>query len=117
MDLSEAGGIESVFSEILESINPYAVNRIILINNAGTLGEIGTLDKSAVSDIQSTIQLNIISPFVLNSILLRKTKSWNCLKKIINISSGAAVKAYFGWSLYCASKAAIDMMTKVVALK
>jgi benzil reductase ((S)-benzoin forming) len=117
LDLSEAGKIESVFSEILDEIDPITVKRIVLINNAGTLGKIGTLDKSAVSDIQSTIQLNLTTPFVLNSILLRKTKSWNCLKKIINISSGAAVKAYFGWSLYCATKAAMDMMTKVLAVE
>ncbi len=41
----------------------------------------------------------------------------NCKKTIINISSGAGIKAYQGWSAYCASKAAIDMLTKVTALE
>ena len=36
-------------------------------------------------------------------------------KQIINISSGAAVSPYAGWSVYCTSKAAIDMMTKTIA--
>ncbi|OJH10632.1 hypothetical protein FPG87_02165 [Flavobacterium psychrophilum] len=54
---------------------------------------------------------------MLTSIFLKETQNWNCSKKIINISSGAAVKPYYGWSLYCASKAAIDMMTKAVAVE
>ena len=39
----------------------------------------------------------------------------NCSKQIVNISSGAAVKAYKGWSLYCSSKAGLDMATKSMA--
>ena len=39
------------------------------------------------------------------------------LKQIINISSGAAHKPYYGWTVYCATKAAIDMMTKTIALE
>ena len=36
-------------------------------------------------------------------------------KKILNISSGAAVNPYESWSLYCTSKAGVDMMTKVLS--
>jgi benzil reductase ((S)-benzoin forming) len=34
---------------------------------------------------------------------------------LINISSGAGQKPVSGWSAYCASKAAVDMFTRVVA--
>jgi len=43
------------------------------------------------------------------------TKDWNCKKKIFNISSGAAINPYESWSMYCSSKAGLDMMTKVVS--
>jgi benzil reductase ((S)-benzoin forming) len=36
---------------------------------------------------------------------------------LVNISSGAATKAYEGWAAYCASKAAVDQLTRVVALE
>jgi NAD(P)-dependent dehydrogenase (short-subunit alcohol dehydrogenase family) len=36
---------------------------------------------------------------------------------LVNISSGAAVKPYAGWAAYCASKAAVDQLTRVVALE
>ena len=36
-------------------------------------------------------------------------------KLILNISSGAANKAIASWSTYCASKSALDSITKVIA--
>ena len=36
---------------------------------------------------------------------------------LVNISSGAATKPYVGWAAYCASKAAVDQLTRVVALE
>lgn len=117
LDLSNSEGIENSFSAVFKTINPIEVGKIVLINNAGTLGKIGPIENNSASEIQQIIQLNTITPFVLSAAFLKETKSWNCSKKIISISSGAAVKPYFGWSLYCASKAAIDMMTKAVAVE
>ncbi|ELY2009864.1 SDR family NAD(P)-dependent oxidoreductase [Flavobacterium psychrophilum] len=117
LDLSKTEDLENTFSQILNTIDENTIKRIIFINNAGTLGKIGRLENNSSSDIQSVIQVNTITPFLLTSIFLKETQNWNCSKKIINISSGAAVKPYYGWSLYCASKAAIDMMTKAVAVE
>ncbi|MFM9988938.1 SDR family NAD(P)-dependent oxidoreductase [Flavobacterium sp.] len=117
LNLIKTEGLGNAFSQILTTIDKDSVERIVFINNAGTLGKIGRLENNSVSDIQNIIQLNTITPFLLTSVFLKEAQNWNCSKKIINISSGAAVKPYYGWSLYCASKAAIDMMTKVVAVE
>jgi NAD(P)-dependent dehydrogenase (short-subunit alcohol dehydrogenase family) len=37
-------------------------------------------------------------------------------RRILQISSGAGRKAYAGWSVYCATKAALDHHTRCVAL-
>jgi benzil reductase ((S)-benzoin forming) len=117
LDLSNTEDLENAFSQIFNAIDKDTVERIVFINNAGTLGKIGRLENNSVLDIQNIIQINTITPFLLTSVFLKETQNWNCSKKIINISSGAAVKPYYGWSLYCASKAAIDMMTKAVAVE
>lgn len=117
LNLSETNAIENVFSEILRSIDSSNLETIVLINNAGTLGMINRLELIEAPVIELAIQLNIVAPFILNSIFLRETKNWNCTKKIVNISSGAAIKPYYGWSVYCATKAAIDMMTKAIAIE
>jgi benzil reductase ((S)-benzoin forming) len=35
----------------------------------------------------------------------------------VNISSGAAVKPYYGWTLYCAAKAGVEAFSACVALE
>ena len=117
LDLSKTEGLEDAFSKILNTIDKDALEKIVFINNAGTLGTIGRLENNSACDIQNVIQLNTITPFLLTSVFLKETQDWLCSKKIINISSGAAAKPYYGWSLYCASKAAMDMMTKAVAVE
>ena len=36
---------------------------------------------------------------------------------LVNMSSGAATTPYRGWAAYCASKAAVEMLTEVVGLE
>ena len=38
-------------------------------------------------------------------------------KRVINISSGAGKKPFYGWSNYCASKAGIDLFTQCVGVE
>lgn len=114
-DLSKTDGITALLTGVFENFKAAEVEKITLINNAGTLGQIGKIED--ISDIEKTVQLNTVAPLILTSTFISLTKNWVCEKKIINISSGAAYKPYYGWSIYCATKAAIDMMTKTVAIE
>lgn len=114
-DLSKADEIDQLLREIFEKFEVKEIEKITLINNAGTLGKIGRIED--VTDIAQTVSLNTIAPLILTSTFISLTKGWKCKKHIINISSGAAQKPYYGWTVYCATKAAIDMMTKTIALE
>lgn len=114
-DLSKTEAIESVIYEIFNQLEPENTSKITLVNNAGFLGTVNTLENIEPSNIDYTITLNLIAPLILTSQFIKHTKNWNCEKKIINISSGAAVSPYESWGMYCSSKAGIDMMTKVVS--
>ena len=114
-DLSKTGGIKKLISELFEKINPNEVEKITLINNAGTLGKIGKIED--IDDIETSVALNTVAPLLLVSLFISLTKNWKAKKHIINISSGAAYKPYYGWTVYCATKAAIDMMTRTIALE
>ena len=109
--------LASTFNSIFNEINISKIKRITLINNAGQLGKIANLETVDTNNISETITLNIAIPLQLSSLFLAKTKALNCTKTILNISSGASKTPYQGWSVYCASKAAINMMTKVIALE
>jgi len=114
-DLSKTEAIEGIFTEIFSHLDENSTSKIMLINNAGDLGTINTLGKLNSKDIAYTIHVNLIAPLTTSNSFIKLTKDWNCKKQIINISSGAAVNPYESWSLYCSSKAGLDMMTKVIS--
>lgn len=114
-DLSNLDATVNAMRTIFSQIDASTVATITLINNAGTLGTINTLGNLDPENIAQAIQLNTTSPLVLSNEFIRLTKGWKANRQIINISSGAATNPYQGWSVYCTSKAALDMTTKVIA--
>ena len=86
---------------------------VLLINNAARIGKIIPLSLKTDADIINDYNLNIISPTILCA---RFINSFSGNKKIlINISSGAANSSIASWSTYCATKAALDRLTNVIA--
>lgn len=117
VDLSDTITTQKTFSSLLNDIKTQHISSITLINNAGRLGNISNLENITPEDITKSILLNTTTPLILSSLFINATQSLTCKKQIISISSGAAVNPYEGWSVYCTSKAAIDMMTKTIALE
>lgn len=115
VDLSNLQETSKTFKMLFEEILKQEISSITLINNAGRLGTISNLENLETKDIAKTIQLNTTTPLILSSIFIDKTRNFDSKKQIINISSGAAKNAYQGWSIYCTSKAAIDMITRAIA--
>ena len=114
-DLSNTSEAVNAIHTVFSKIDLNAISSITLLNNAGSLGEMNTVGDLESKKIQQTIQLNTTTPLVLSNEFVRLTKTLNCKKQIINISSGAAMNPYSGWSVYCTSKAAIDMTTRAIA--
>ena len=87
----------------------------ILVNNAAVIHPIGAIPETAPEEFAKCLQVNVTAPFAL----IRA--AWPALKKsrgrIVNILSGASRKALFGWPAYCASKAALLMLTQSVDLE
>ncbi len=116
-DLTFVEKIPALVKEIFSYVDMNASHDLILINNAGTGDPVKPLAKCEADEISNQIQLNLVAPLVLSAEFLRNAKYYKGRKFIINITSGAAVNPYYGWSLYCSSKAGLDMMTRVVALE
>lgn len=114
VDLSNLSETTKAFTMLLDSLENEDISSLTLINNAGRLGTIANLENISTEDIAMTIQLNTTTPLVLSSMFIEFSKNVSCKKSIINISSGAGVNAYAGWSVYCNSKASIDMLTKSI---
>lgn len=115
VDLSDLQATKNNFSMLLDELKKLEISSLTLINNAGRLGEIANLEALTAEGIAQTIQLNTTTPLILSGMFIKFAKNYSGHKYIINISSGAGVNPYQGWSVYCTSKASIDMITKVIA--
>ncbi len=84
----------------------------LLFNNAGTVQPIGALPHQDVAAVGQAIALNVGAPLMLAAALARLAGE----RRIVHVSSGAGRAAYAGWSVYCATKAALDQHARAVAL-
>ncbi|SMG17545.1 benzil reductase ((S)-benzoin forming) [Marivirga sericea] len=112
-DLSDIPKLTKSLPELFSDAQKF--EEVVLINNAGTLGEIGHLGAIENDSIPHLFDLNVSAPLLLMNQFMKDFKDFSGEKIIINISSGAGKNAVDGWSGYCASKAALDMATKVAA--
>lgn len=88
--------------------------KIVLINNAGIVGEIKHVGNLSNQKIVDCYTVNLIVPSMLSNEFVKMYKKTNVEKLVLNISSGASQSAIDGWSVYCASKAGLDMFSKVL---
>lgn len=109
LDLSnEAALTDWSFPEVNQA------DHIVLINNAGTLGEIGKVGFLSQLQISNPIFVNLTGPFILSNAYVHAYEGQACKKMILNISTGAAFNPYQGWSEYCTSKAGLEMFSSVL---
>lgn len=87
---------------------------VVLINNAGILGDVKPIGEIDNEQLEKTFMVNTVSPAILTNRFLSLYLPSAELITIVNISSGAARHAIESWSGYCASKAAIDMFSMVL---
>ena len=107
-DLANVESIERLSGSLFPELACKQWDEIVYINNAGDLKPISSIGSLKASEIITNISLNQTSAFILISSFIAAFRSVRCRKSIINLSSGAALKGYAGWSLYCASKAACE---------
>jgi NAD(P)-dependent dehydrogenase (short-subunit alcohol dehydrogenase family) len=85
---------------------------LLLINNAGVLGPMAALAAQDAAEIAAAIAINVTAPLLLGAALARRHVGE---LRILHVSSGAARHPYPGWSIYGASKAALDHHARCVA--
>lgn len=89
-------------------------DEIVLLNNAASVLPSALCGQQQPQEIAAAVALNIAAPLLLaNHVMAVKPEAAKL--KIVHISSGAGRKAYAGWSVYGASKAALDHHARCLA--
>ncbi|GAX87482.1 benzil reductase ((S)-benzoin forming) [Lebetimonas natsushimae] len=92
---------------LYKAIDSFDINFDLAVLNAGILGEIKLLKEWSVKELQDIFMVNVWSNKVLVDLLDGK------VKKIVIMSSGAAVNGNPGWGGYALSKCAVNMMVSI----
>ncbi|MET1249438.1 (S)-benzoin forming benzil reductase [Sporolactobacillus sp. STCC-11] len=116
-DLTHLDEIESLMKRVCERIADAKPHKLYVVNNASMvepIERVGFLDHHA---IQKAVQLNLLAPMLINNTLLKELRNEAFEVIIVNVTSGAAERPIHGWSVYNATKAAVNMHTEVAGLE
>jgi NAD(P)-dependent dehydrogenase (short-subunit alcohol dehydrogenase family) len=112
LDVSDEGSVSSCFARVRAELGDVT----ILVNNAGTPGVPLPVAATQPDAWRRAFDVNITGAFLCARQALPGMASANW-GRIVNVSSAAARHPVAGMSAYGASKAALDQLTRVLALE
>lgn len=107
---------ERQVQELVLSTQRWVGAASILVNSASVLDPIAPLARSDATSWLRHIAINVGGVYLCSRAVLPGMLERGH-GRIVNVSSSAARRASAGWTAYCASKAAIDQMTRALALE
>lgn len=114
LDVTDARMLEGFGGAVAKELGPVD----LWVNNAGVLDPMGPNRTLAPAEVDRALLVNVGGVANGTRTFTRRARSWPpAFRVLANISSGAASSSYEGWSIYGATKAAVDRFTEVVALE
>lgn len=86
----------------------------LLVNNAGVVTPVGPLTAQDPAQVLRAASLNVAAPLALAAAFVQAAPQAE--RRILHVSSGAGRNPYPGWSVYCSTKAALDMHARAIQL-
>jgi benzil reductase ((S)-benzoin forming) len=113
LDVTDGEALEAFARDVERRLGPID----LWINNAAVLGPIGPLREITAQDLSDHLAINVLGVFNGTRSFVRSLRATPREGVLINVSSGAALAGYAGWTAYCAGKAAVDRLTECVQLE
>ena len=111
LDVTDAGAVDRFAAAVVDRLGPID----LWVNNAGVLDPIAPLRDADPAALAANIEVNVLGVLYGSATFARHVRSRPGGGLLVNITSGAATTPYQGWAAYCAAKAAVDHLTRVVA--
>jgi NAD(P)-dependent dehydrogenase (short-subunit alcohol dehydrogenase family) len=119
-DLGDEESVRKAAASAFELVAPAVVD--ILVNNAG-IACLGPLESLSIRDWDTTMSVNVRAAFLLSQLVAtggnRGDGGMLARRRgaIVNVSSAAGSGALLEHGAYCASKAALNMLTRSLAIE
>jgi 17beta-estradiol 17-dehydrogenase/3alpha(17beta)-hydroxysteroid dehydrogenase (NAD+) len=113
LDVSDAESVTSVLKQVFTD---YSAPPTVVVNAAGITRDNFML-KMSVQDFESVFNINVKGTFLITQTICRELVEKNLPGSIVNIGSIVAQRGNIGQCNYSASKAAVEVFSKTVALE
>lgn len=113
LDVRDEAGLERLVGEAEDRFGKID----LWVNNAGVLEPIGPARDVSVEAFREHLDINLTGVFIGSRCYANHVRRTGGGGVLVNLSSGAAWKAYQGWGAYCAGKAGVERLTQVIALE
>lgn len=112
MDVTDEGSVSTAFEKVFDELGPVT----ILVNNAGIPGIPLPVAAADPEIWREVYEVNVTGPFLCARAAMPHmvAENWG---RIINVSSAAARYPMAGMAAYSSSKAALDQLTRVLAME
>lgn len=115
VDLARPCDVVQALGDALAGVDPLAVRELLVLHNAGTVLPLGPAARQPVDALIDALNVNLVSGIAFLAAAMAHFQDSPGRKVVAHISSGAAVRAHAGLSLYSAAKAGMDQFLRVVA--
>lgn len=114
MDFSDTDAMEQFVPEIFNSVDPDENDEVYLLNVAGIVDPVKAVSNLSAEEMLTNYKVNVVAPTLLIQGFVNRFKEFGGEKRIVTVTSGAARSPVEGWSVYCSSKAAVNMIHSVL---
>jgi benzil reductase ((S)-benzoin forming) len=114
-DLADTINIDAVLTPAFRAIADARSEFLCLINNAATAGPIGTIGSLEAGALTASMAVNLVAPVAVANLFCRMFAGDAQVRRIINVSSGAADSPLPGGGPYSIAKAGLEMLTRQLA--
>jgi benzil reductase ((S)-benzoin forming) len=114
-DLADVRAIDTTLAPAFRAIGDAAPEFVCLINNAAAAGPVGTIGALEGAALATSIAVNLVAPVAIANLFCRVFAGATVVRRIINVSSGAADSPLPGGGPYSIAKAGLEMLTRQLA--
>ena len=117
-DLSDPRPVAERLAQWIAALPPASVASLSLINNAALMAEPGELGPADPAELSAAVRVGLEAPLLLSAAFLRASAGLDPVpRRLMHISSGLGRRAMAGAASYCAVKAGLDHLSRVIALE
>lgn len=109
-DLTDPPALEAAFNQAVDALDGLDV----LVNAAGIIAS-GTIENTPIDQWEQMFAINTRAPFRLMQLAMPFLAARH--GSVVNVSSVTGLRSFPGILSYCASKAAVDQLTRCAALE